>query len=617
MNKLTFHGRPLTQKQQQAVIVCAVCALALILTIAITAVQVTRQIHNAKLPDGSIVGPAEEGAFGIDSPAVLTPTEDAGEEYLKDTLFIGDSNTVRLYNNGLVTLQQYLAREGLTIQDASTAEIVSFKRDARQYTIPEAVAKLKPRRVLITLGTNNADGSLSVEDFVDAYRTLIEKIQSAYPYTDIILNTIPPIPANHSKYPALDQQVIDNFNLALADLSEEMDCKLLNSAEALKDAEGYGQAGYYNKEDIHLTLSGLQTILNYYTTHAWETEDRRPDTDNIPARAEDFVSATNAPGTPKPTEKPEAAFTASYNTQTMGSKKNPGGTLTHGSDAGKTSLTVEVEDEKDSVTVKAVPNAGYVFVKWSDGSTAMERTDKNFKQNVNVTAMFAPLALNIQADKADVKVKDAVKVTAALSNEGYAKIEDVAWYVNNTRVSDASGAAYSFTAEKPGKLDIYAEVGYNGQTVRSAPLTIEIKEAPQPVNKGKLQDAIATAESKQKDAYTAESWDAMAKALDAARAMNEKKDATQADVNAAADALTAAAAKLVLKPVVTPSPTPTATPEPKPTDTPAPTATPEPAPTATPEAAPNPEVEAPQQPDANLNTPANPENPENQGTPAA
>ena len=33
------------------------------------------------------------------SAALLTETADAGEAYLNDTLFLGDSNTVRLYNN--------------------------------------------------------------------------------------------------------------------------------------------------------------------------------------------------------------------------------------------------------------------------------------------------------------------------------------------------------------------------------------------------------------------------------------------------------------------------------------------------------------------------------------
>ena len=40
-------------------------------------------------------------------------------------------------------------------------------------------------------------------------------------------------------------------------------------------------------------------------------------------------------------------------------------------------------------TVTAVPNTGYHFVNWSDGSTANPRTDTNVTANVSVTANFA------------------------------------------------------------------------------------------------------------------------------------------------------------------------------------------------------------------------------------
>ena len=35
------------------------------------------------------------------------------------------------------------------------------------------------------------------------------------PYTDIIVNTVPPVPADHSNYPNMDQTRIDDFNMAL------------------------------------------------------------------------------------------------------------------------------------------------------------------------------------------------------------------------------------------------------------------------------------------------------------------------------------------------------------------------------------------------------------------
>ena len=77
-----------------------------------------------------------------------------------------------------------------------------------------------------------------------------------------------------------------------------------------------------------------------------------------------------------------------------------GGTLSSGSDSGKTSLSYEVTSAAQSISVTAVPQDGYVFVKWSDGVTQKTRTDTNFKQNVDVTAVFAAASVHISQHRA-------------------------------------------------------------------------------------------------------------------------------------------------------------------------------------------------------------------------
>lgn len=43
----------------------------------------------------------------------------------------------------------------------------------------------------------------------------------------------------------------------------------------------------------------------------------------------------------------------------------------------------------DGAEVTAVPNAGYVFVEWSDGLPTATRQDKNIQESIVVTAFFA------------------------------------------------------------------------------------------------------------------------------------------------------------------------------------------------------------------------------------
>ena len=378
--------------QKQAVLVCSVCALAAILTIAITMTLLKRGKNPAapvEQPSSEVLVPGEEDIsdhyqISETSAALLPETADAGESYQKETLFLGDSNTVRLYANGLISLQQFCAKEGIGTHAALNEGIVTFKKDSSTYTIAQAVAKMKPRRVVIMLGTN--DTGMSVDEFISSYTALVQAIQESYPYTDIIVNTVPPVPANHANYPNMDQTRIDDFNMALLSMCEQMGLKFLNSAEALKDANGYGREDYYQTGDIHLKPVGLKAMLSYLRTHAYQTDDRRPDTANIPTRAEytpNPSSAVTAPSSSEAagsSEEQGVLYQASYRVD------KTGGTLSSGSDSGKTSLSYEVTSAAQSISVTAVPQDGYVFVKWSDGVTQKTRTDTNFKQNVDVTA---------------------------------------------------------------------------------------------------------------------------------------------------------------------------------------------------------------------------------------
>ena len=473
----------LTPMQKQAVLVCSVCALAAILTIAITLTLLKR----GKTPAAPVEQPGSqelvEGEDDISdhyqisetSAALLAETADAGESYQKETLFIGDSNTVRLYANGLISLQQFCAKEGIGTHAALTEGIVTFKKDSNTYTIAQAVAKMKPRRVVIMLGTN--DTGMSVDEFISNYTALVQAIQESYPYTDIIVNTVPPVPANHSNYPNMDQTKIDDFNMALLSMCEQMGLKFLNTAEVLKDANGYGREDYYQSGDIHLTSAGLKALLSYLRTHAYQTDDRRPDTANIPTRA-DYTpnpsSAVAAPSSEAASSSSEAAsvlYQAGYHVDKTG-----GGTLSSGSDSGKTVLTYDVTSAAQAISVTAVPQEGYVFVKWSDGVTQKTRTDTNFKQNVDVTAVFAAASVHISSTGKAV-LGDSYTFTAKLGGK-YLTADSIRWYANGVEVPQAAGKTTVKVEIDPSMLNetfkVYAVASYNGCTVTSNTLNVTV-----------------------------------------------------------------------------------------------------------------------------------------------
>ena len=472
----------LTPMQKQAVLVCSVCALAAILTIAITMTLLKRGKTPAapgEQPSSEVLVPGEEDIsdhyqISETSAALLPETADAGESYQKETLFLGDSNTVRLYANGLISLQQFCAKEGIGTHAALNEGIVTFKKDSSTYTIAQAVAKMKPRRVVIMLGTN--DPGLSVDEFIKNYTALVQAIQESYPYTDIIVNTVPPVPANHTNYPHMDQTKIDDFNMALLSMCEQMGLKFLNSAEALKDANGYGREDYYQTGDIHLKPVGLKAMLSYLRTHAYQTDDRRPDTANIPTRAEYTPNPSSAVAAPSSSEAAGSSEEQGVLYQASYRVDKTGGTLSSGSDSGKTSLSYEVTSAAQSISVTAVPQDGYVFVKWSDGVTQKTRTDTNFKQNVDVTAVFAAASVHISSTGKAV-LGDSYTFTAKLGGK-HLTADSIRWYANGAEVPQAAGKTTVKVQIDPSMLNatfkVYAVASYNGCTVTSNVLNVTV-----------------------------------------------------------------------------------------------------------------------------------------------
>ena len=489
----------MTPMQHRAVLVCILCVLAVLLTFGITTTLLKKGGGEpAPSASESVADPTSggdlSGHYQIDnaSTALLTETADAGTDYLNDTLFLGDSNTVRLYNNGLISLQQFCAKEGIGTQVALNEGIVTFKKDSNHYTIPQAVAMMKPRRVVMTFGTN--DTGMEVSDFIAHYTALIQAIQQSYPYTDIIVNTVPPVPADHSNYPHMDQAKIDDFNMALLEMCEQLGVRFLNSAEALKGSDGYGIADYYTSGDIHLKSAGLKAVLNYLRTHALQTEDRRPDTNNIPTRTMEYVSnpssAVAAPSSEAVSSSESQAESASSSESSSSEStsenkkfearyrvdKNGGGTLSVGNDTGNSSVTYTVTDPDKSITVTAVPAEGHVFVKWSDGLTSKTRTDTDFKQNLDVTAVFGTASVHITSEGKGA-VGSSYTFKAALSGK-YAKTENLRWYANGQEVTQAAGKS-SITVVVDNSManasyKIHAVVTYNDCKVSSNTLTITI-----------------------------------------------------------------------------------------------------------------------------------------------
>ena len=453
--------------QRKACLVIVGCILAVIVTF------VAAWILPARLGGNNRYDPKQ---YPVDTSldAVLTQTGDAeGNDYVNASVFVGDQFAESLYSGRYITIDQFAGKSGMTLDSLLRDTCVYFEGDSSSYTVPQAMAMMKPRRVVMMLGSNNTDGSLTCSAFIQNYRKDIKAITSAYSYCDVIVCSIPPV-LKSQKNAAKTQLTIDEFNQALAVMCNEDGYKFLNIAEDLKGSDGYAEAAYLNNDGDGFNGAGANAVLNYLCTHVYQTSDNRPDTENIPHRAEKAASSS-AQATPEPTP-------VTYHLQYLVEEGK--GTLSCDDQTGVTNIEMDAP-EKETVTVTAIPADGFTFYKWSDGQTSATRVD-NVMRNISVTAMFKDSRVELSIDKGDTAIKVGetltINATVRLGGKDYDN-SGVQWSVNDELMQN--GGSYSFTPDAAGSYTIKAGLEVNGNyasqsltvTVESLPTTITITGA--------------------------------------------------------------------------------------------------------------------------------------------
>ena len=449
--------------QRKACVVLALCALALILSILVAWV----------LPGklglfGGSKDPYDPEAFPLDTTLdCILPQASADDAYITASVFAGDQYAVSLQKDSRITLNQFVGQEGLKTAKALSTSCVNFASDSSTYTIVQAIPKMKARRVFVQLGSNDVDGTVSVESYIADYKQFLQSIRSAYSYCDIIAVAVPPVKQD-STDAAQIQTYIDQFNQALAAACSDLDVKYLNTAEVLKNSDGYAESTYF--EGSGYSVSGARVVLEYAKSHAYNTMDSCPDTSDIPQRASRSVGGNTA----EPTATPEK-LTASYEVEDATK-----GTLTGNGQTGVSSLEIEAASGT-SVNVTAVAAEGFVFYKWSDGVTTATRYD-NITKDISVKAMFNDARVELTLDKADTTIKKGEKLTINASVKLGGKSYDAAnvqWSVNSEM--EQNGSSFTFTGDNAGSYTIKAGIEING-TFSTAQLVVTVAADPTTVN---------------------------------------------------------------------------------------------------------------------------------------
>ena len=405
---------------------------------------------------------------------ILARTDDAGQEYIDSTLFVGDSNTVRSMAYGHTTWDNVVAAVSMGVQHITSLKMTYFEGYANPVTVPEAVKIIQPQRIIITYGTNNTVG-YSVDDFISMYKEGLDAIHEAYPYADIIINAIPPIDKERENL-TVTMQTIDKFNKALSEMAQEEGYKFLNSSETLKDEEtGFAKKDYTIGDGIHLSKLGMDALFDYIRTHAYITEDTRPKPlKEVPGRKETPTGII--------TEDPLAV---------RGTKIR---ILFQSSDTSLGTVDGEIEQKiKRTITsqaVTAVPNVaeGGYFTGWScnyEGLSSADSTTVTFTvpkvedsvTDIYITANFAKAGVTIKKDgrqtnSVTLENGKSVKLSAEVT-EKFTGDKTVTWQSDDASIAKVSSDG-TVTAVSGGTTQIYASI-LDGKIYASCTVTVSQK----------------------------------------------------------------------------------------------------------------------------------------------
>ncbi len=216
----------------------------------------------------------QETAAKEESPSKPEPDENTGkqfvtvtEDYFNDAVFIGDSRTVGLFEyGGLENRAVFLSKISLTIYDFDSDAFIRDEASGRYMTVEEALKQRSFGKVYLMLGINEL-GTGTTETFLDAYRTVVERIRELQPEAVIFVEGIMRVTsAKNVQDPLFNNTNINEKNAAISGLADQEHIFYIDVNDVVCDEEGNLNAEY-TSDDVHLKARYYEIWKTFLMEH--------------------------------------------------------------------------------------------------------------------------------------------------------------------------------------------------------------------------------------------------------------------------------------------------------------------------------------------------------------
>lgn len=178
-------------------------------------------------------------------------------DYFDDAAFIGDSVTVKLqyYNNanGVLGKATFLCMSSYAVTHAVNGTMkLAFR--GKQMSPQEALAVCNAKKVFIMLGMNDIS-YIPMDKCMENWKTLVDNIREKNPKIKIFIQSGTPI-FLAGQTSTLTNARMDEYNNNLKKFAKANDCRFIDVASPMKDANNSLKAEYCSDNYVHMSDAG-------------------------------------------------------------------------------------------------------------------------------------------------------------------------------------------------------------------------------------------------------------------------------------------------------------------------------------------------------------------------
>lgn len=205
------------------------------------------------------------------SPKRMPPiVENPPLEYFDDALIMGDSISFFLFKfestNNLLGNATFLTRGGTSLLGIQN-RTYNIYYQGQDIAIEDSVAASGKQKLFLMLGQNDL-GYRTIEDTIESYETIINRIREKSPDVEIYIQSLVhewcDTGADNSR-----NEKIDLYNAELEVFAAEMGCNYLDIKMYIEDHCGRMAAPYNMDYGIHVNEAGCIEWMNALNAHAY------------------------------------------------------------------------------------------------------------------------------------------------------------------------------------------------------------------------------------------------------------------------------------------------------------------------------------------------------------